>query len=204
MGIAADVPLVPSGRHAVPLRDVAVQVLADHRGVIAGVLQPGGHGRFLEPELAELLEPAPRLLVADDVRVVRVLPAQDRGARRAAERIGDEEVGEGRAALLEQRLGLRHELVHRDVLVVGQDQHDAGLARYDGGRAGRARILAQPDDEGGEHHGSKPRTRAETMASGAPLRATQPRSTAAERGSSATFWLVEDRGTLALASPARM
>jgi hypothetical protein len=100
MGIAADVPLVPTGRHAVPLGDVAIQVLADHRGVITGALQPGGDRRFLEPELAELLKPAPRLLVADDVRVVRVLPAQNRGPRGAAERIGDEEIVEGRAALL--------------------------------------------------------------------------------------------------------
>src|SRR5690606_34549583 len=81
MRVAADVPFVPSGRHAVAFWHVAVQVLADHRGTVAGVLQPGGDRRLLEPEKAELLVSAPRRLVADDVGVVGVLAPENRGAR---------------------------------------------------------------------------------------------------------------------------
>ena len=140
-------PFVPAGRHAVLLRHVAVQILADHRRAVAGGLQPGGERRLLEPEPVERLVAAPGRLVADDVGVVGILAAQDRGARRAAPRIADEVVRERGALILDQRLGLRHEGVRADILVVGQDQDDVvpgGL----GDRLARHRAEAQADGQG--------------------------------------------------------
>ena len=139
MGVAGAVPVAPSGRHAVGLGHVAIDVLTEQRGAVAGGLQPGRDGRVLETAPVQLLEPAVGQLVAQDLRVVGILPAQDRGPRRAAEGIADEEVVEPRALVLHQRLGLRHVGVRGDILVVGQDQHDVGPRRVvgDGLRPGR-------------------------------------------------------------------
>jgi hypothetical protein len=83
-------------------------------------------GRVLEPEVAEGQEPALGRQVAEDQRVVRILAAQDRGAGRAAQRIGREEVLELHPLLFDQRLDPRHLRVDTDVLVVGEDEHDVG------------------------------------------------------------------------------
>ena len=81
----------------------------------------------------------------------------------------------------------------REILVVGQDQHDVRLARYGGGSVGRARALAQADDESDEHRWSKPGARRELMTSCAPLRATQLPPAALSEVPQATFWLATER-----------
>ena len=148
VGVAADVPLVPAGGHAIALRHVPVEVLAEHRGAVARAVQPSRDGRLLETEPAKRLEPAPRRLVAHNVRVVPIPPAQDRGARRTAPRIADEEVLEHRALVLEQGLGLGHEGVSRNVLVIGDNGHDVRSVRVGLCVAGD-QAEAQPEDLGG-------------------------------------------------------
>jgi hypothetical protein len=82
---------------------VVVEVLADERGVVAGVLQPRGEVR----PLVEVLV-AGRAEVLNDPGVMRVLAGEDRRARRAALRSGDERVREGHAVRAEQPLHVRH------------------------------------------------------------------------------------------------
>jgi hypothetical protein len=79
--------------------------------------------------VAEGEEPALGRQVAEDQRVVRILAAQDRGARRAAQRIRREKVFEHRAPILDQRFDLGHIAVDANVLVIGEDEHDVGELR---------------------------------------------------------------------------
>ncbi len=135
---AADaVPLVPAGLRRVDLRLVAVQQLAQKGGAVAGGVQPGRDRRPVQLQRLELGEPARRQVVALDAVIVRVLAAQDGGARGAAERVGHEVVGEHDALVGDQRLGPLHDPVGGEILVVGQDHDDAGARGGRGADGGR-------------------------------------------------------------------
>ena len=96
-------PLVPAGVRAVPVRLVAVEVLAHQRGAIA---QPAG---ARSPRCASARRtcemPSSRLgpRVAQHAGVVRERARQDRRPRAAAERVGDHELAEGHPFALERR-----------------------------------------------------------------------------------------------------
>ena len=160
VGVAAHVPLRPPHGYA---RGglISIQVFAEHRGAVAVGAQPGGDGRGLAAKRAEGLEPAEWRRVAAHTGAVRILSAQGRGARRAAERVRDEVVVEGRALLVQQRLRLRHEGVQLGVLVVGEDEDDIGAVdgrggclrgggRSGGGRCGAFDASARCDREQAE------------------------------------------------------
>ena len=108
-----------------PVR-IAVEVLADERGAIAGSAEPRGDGVLLDPFPERPLEPAVAAAVGPHTGVVRVLPAQRRHARRAAQRVADEVVVEGRAVVADQLPGVRHEAQLRPVEVVGEHEQDVG------------------------------------------------------------------------------
>ena len=154
---AADaIPFVPAGQRFVFPGFITVHQLADQGRVVPAGLQPGRNGGVAEPECRELLVAAGRQIVAFDPVVVRVLPAQDRCPRRAAERVADEIVVEHRALVLDQGLGLRHHPMRQQILVVGKNEHDA--RPRDRRRIGCESILCrnpQPDHDA-EHADVKP------------------------------------------------
>ena len=122
-------------------------------GVVAGLLEPYRErvGR-VERLVAALLV----LVVREHPVVVRVLPGQERRARRAAERKRGEAVRERRALAAELLIGLTHEAHRVRGLVVGHHDDDVGallLALLTGGRRGRADGGGQ--GAGGEHRGGE-------------------------------------------------
>ena len=130
-----DVPLRPSGGHcrtgdggAARALQIAVDVLAHHRRAVPGALESDVERAVLVAVVVERLEAAEGACVGEDARVVRELPGEDRGARRAAQRVGDEVVVERHPVGL-QRLHLRHvrQQVHRQI--VGEHEDDVGMAR---------------------------------------------------------------------------
>ena len=113
-------PLVPSDR-AGPVRAVAVHVLADVRGAVAGVVQPAGQ----RVGLVHAVEPAPVLVVVGrHAVVVRVLARHQARPGGAAQRDGHDGVAEGGPPLRDELLHRRQggHLIRR--LVVGQEEHD--------------------------------------------------------------------------------
>ena len=100
---------------------VAVQVLAHHRGAVAGPLQGDREGVPLFAASMEGLEPA--LEVAVDVGVVGKVAGEDRRARGAAQRVRDEVVGESDALALHGQ-DVRHVSDEIGRQVVRQDEHD--------------------------------------------------------------------------------
>ena len=127
---------------------VAVQVLAEVGGVVAGLLEPDGQ----RVRVVELRVAAARRGVAHDAVVVRVLAGEERRARGAAERVRDEALGEGRPAVAQESPHVRHDPHRLDRLVVGHDHDDvrARLRRrrlrgVGSGRHGRSR----KEDSGG-------------------------------------------------------
>ena len=81
---------------------------------------------FSRPEVEEAVEAAVRRAVRVDLVVVGVLAGQDRRARRAAERQGDEGVGERQplGGDLVAHGGHEVERAEEKVLVVGEDEDD--------------------------------------------------------------------------------
>ena len=152
---AGDVPLVPAGRD-IAGRDVGdgavgevagdlkvtVEVLAHHRGSIAGALERDREGVALLMAAMERLKPTRRAEVAPHVRVVGEIAGEDGGARRATERVGHEVVREGEAVPL-HRHHMRHEPDQVAREVVGQDEHDVGPRRAER-RGGRGRTTNLP------------------------------------------------------------
>ena len=123
------VPVVPArrgrGRHV-----VAVEVLAHHCRAIAGGVQVGGHGRVLVAVRVEGLVAPVGPGVVIDARVVRETPREDRGPRRAAERVGHVVISERRTVTFKgSEVG--HELGRHQVggEVVGEDEHEVGMDR---------------------------------------------------------------------------
>ncbi len=138
------VPLVPAGRDVERVRRVriAVQVLAEEGGSVAGPVEERRDRGRLDVLVVRLFEAAGRQRVPEDPGVVRVLAAEDRRPGRAAERERDHVVRERRAPGHEKLLQVRHVREHPalDVLVIRQDQDDVRRA----GRSDRA-----PLDEDG-------------------------------------------------------
>ena len=122
VGVALGDPPVPPARDmGAACPRVLVQVLADQRGLVARVVEPGGKGvGFVEVDA---------VTVAFDAGVVRVPTGQDRRARRAAERRTEERSREPQPPSLGiedlrlepgHRRGTRGKAVVR--LIVGNDQ----------------------------------------------------------------------------------
>ena len=98
---------------------VAVEVLAHERGLVPRLLEHRRDG----PPVVEGREPE-RVLVAVDVVVVGVLPRQEAGPRRAAQRVRREGVLEGQPPPLQQPSYVRHPAQVVPPHVVGLDhQH---------------------------------------------------------------------------------
>ena len=134
------VPFRPAGRHR-GIVLVVVQILADQRRVVAGVLQPDGEV-VVTVEGLEALEAAVRARVAPHAVVVGVLAGEEGRARRAAERVVDEAVRERRPLVADQRVGAVHHLHRLERLVVGLDHHHVGPGLRGGRRAERRRARA--------------------------------------------------------------
>ena len=127
-GLEGCVPVVDPGRRFELVARVVVvslQVLADPRRPVAGVVHPHGQGVEL------VLQVAVAGGVGEDAVVVRVVARHVLGTRGAAERRGDDVVAEVRALVLEQLERLRHVLGLEvvDVLVIGVDEDHVRLAR---------------------------------------------------------------------------
>ena len=149
------VPLAPAGRHLGGVADpVLVQELADVHGPVARPLEPDRQPvALVEPAVA-----AVRRAVADHAVVVRVLPGEQRRARRAAERVRDEGAFEGGALRGERAPHAAHHAHRLERLVVGHHDHDVGpLGRCRAGArpAGRAptarRRRRAPSPAGAQH-----------------------------------------------------
>ena len=136
-------PVVPSRRHVVGRGAVgiAVEVLAGERGRVPGPVQAGGDGVLLHAGGVGALEAAVVTAVGPHPGVVGVLPAQRRGARRAAQRVAHQVLVEGgprgsRSAPARAGAHLG------EVEVVGEDEEDVGAppaAREARGHRGAAR-----------------------------------------------------------------
>ncbi len=159
-GVVVDLLVV--WRHHVPLRParrlqrlvpVLVQVLADHRRVVTGALQPYGQV-VARVERFEAVEAAGGPEVGPHPVVVRVLPGEEGGTRGAAERVVDETVGEGHPLIADQRVDVLHHPHRLERLVVGLDHQHVGRLR-------RGRRLA---------HGRRMRSRAERQCGRRPQR----------------------------------
>ena len=146
-------PPVPPGWDAVvPVERVAVQVLADQGGRVAGVVEPGGERRAI----VEARVPV-RPEVRDHARVVRVLPREDARAGRAALRCGGVVPVEAHALAGQQALDVAHAAVRVDPFVVGDDHDDVQASRS--GRGGAARVTRDPEREAerrGDHRPQSP------------------------------------------------
>ena len=136
------VPLGPARRDLRrPRAAVAVQVLADVDGVVAGRTQP--RRKRVRVRRRELVVAAGRRRVPHDRVVVAVLARDVGRPRRAAERERREVVREGRPARGEQRVHVGHDPHGLDRLVVGHQHDDVrpGLRLLDlrRGRGGKGR-----------------------------------------------------------------
>jgi hypothetical protein len=103
---------------------VAIEVFAEEGGAVAGVVEPGGHGRVLVAEPVEGREAAILANIVEDPVRVGVLPAQDRGARGAAQRRRDEGVGKRQPLRGEERLHVGHAGNRPGIEIVGDDDDD--------------------------------------------------------------------------------
>jgi hypothetical protein len=114
---------------------VAVEVLADERGAIPGVVQPGGDGRRFVAAVAEGAVSSVWRPVLQNAGVVRVLCPQKRGARRAAHRLRVKR-GEDETPVGQERTQPRQVVDHAGGHVV---DHDEDNVRLRGGRVRRPR-----------------------------------------------------------------
>src|SRR5215210_5202406 len=160
------IPLVPPGRDVGVV--VAVEILPEEGRSVTLLFDPGGHGRVLVAQNAELLEAPQRRLVAQDLVVVGVLATQDGGPAGTAQGVGYERVFEGRALVYEQRLYVGHvpergrvQVAHGQI--VGEDKdHVGGFRRLPllrrllplvrGEAAGDDPGYAQPEQHVESHH----------------------------------------------------
>ena len=147
VAVAGHVPLVPAGRnvrvgHAAArgALEVAVEVLAHHRCAVARLLQGDVEALLLLASSVEDGHTAVGPDVGEHPGVVGKGPGEDRGARRAAQRVRDEVVAKAHALALEG-LDVGHEAQQVKREVVGEDEHDVRMrARWgwsqSGGRVG--------------------------------------------------------------------
>jgi hypothetical protein len=123
IGVDQGAPLGPAGRDLMRVdRPVAVQVLADQGGVIAGLPQPDRE-RVVR---VQPVKPAQRRIVVEHPVVGGVLAGEECRPRGAAQRIAGEAVDEGRAPLPDQPPRQRHHLDRGRRLVVGLDNDHVG------------------------------------------------------------------------------
>ena len=136
-------PPVPPGRHVVvAVQRVAVQVLADERGCVAGVVEPGRERRAL----VEARVPG-RAEVRDDAGVVWVLAREDARPRGTALRRG-RVVPVERHALAGEEPDVPHAPVRVEPLVVGDDHDDVEARRPARRRSSAARVAGDPERQG--------------------------------------------------------
>ena len=119
---------------------VPVEVLADDGGRVAGPPQPDRQ----RLAAAQTVEPAERRADRPHAVIVGVLAGEERRPRGAALRERHERVGEGHAALADQRARPRHRRHVRRRLVVGLDHDHVGRRRRRG-RSGRKGQQEQQD-----------------------------------------------------------
>ncbi len=119
---AADVPFVPPHRGAVPRRLIAVQIFSEHGSLVADALKCHRESVRLITVGVEAAVAAVRFEVTEHSSVMRKLAGEDRRARRAAKRIGDEVIRKGGAVAL-HLLHVRHELqqVQREIVSEHED-----------------------------------------------------------------------------------
>ena len=100
-----DIPFIPAGWNIqwVVLVGIAVEVFTGQQGVITCRLKPDGNGGFFLAEAKEFLPAAIGRIIAENLGVVRVLPAQRGRTRRTTERLRDKIVGERFALIRDQR-----------------------------------------------------------------------------------------------------
>ena len=100
----------------------AVEVLAEERGAVAGVLQP------VRQPIARRQSPVAAVgaRVGPHAVVVGLLPGQQGGPRRAAPRVGGQALVEGSPRPPQQPTGAGHPREVGGGHVVGHDQHDVG------------------------------------------------------------------------------
>jgi len=126
---------VPAGpaRGSYVAGPVAVEELADEARAVAGVAEPRARlvGRV------EGLEPAVDAAVVLDAVVLGVLAGGQLGARRAAQRVRRDGVGELHPLVGEQAARDRHVVEVVVAHVVGEDEDDVGARRLRVGGAGR-------------------------------------------------------------------
>src|SRR3712207_737359 len=141
------VPVVPTRGHAAPV--VVVHVLADQRGLVALLLQPGGGRGFLATQLSKPLGAPQRGPIAQYAVVVGVLAAQGGRPAGAAQGVGHEGVLEGgtpRRQLPDVGVAPPVPVQEVRVEVVCEDQDDV---RAVGGPCGLARKAA-PERQGAD------------------------------------------------------
>ena len=157
VGVGQPVDLVEALLGGQERRAVAEVPLADHAGRVALLLQELGQGLLLRVEPVA----SGGAQRAEDADPLRVAPRQERGSRRAADRLGHVEVREAHALGGEPVQVRRLEALRAvapDVgvaLVIGEDEHDVGRALLLG--AGRRRG-AEGEHEGDEDEMAHPAT----------------------------------------------
>ena len=146
-----DLPVVPARRDGVVDVGVGVgvEVLADERRLVAGVVHP-------DPEVVRrVLEgrEAVRPEVLQESRVMRVLAGEDAGPRRPTEGRRHVRVGEGHPVVGEQLLDVLHDRRPVRALVVAQDQDDVEpLVGGMPARLGRRRTDRAEDEQQRPRH----------------------------------------------------
>ena len=120
--------LLTAGRHVGVLGAgrVGVDVFAHQRGAVAGGVQGRADRGVLQTILQEDPVAAVRLGVGVDVMVVGVFAGEDRRARWAAEREGDEVVAEGDPLARDQAPHVGHvgQGIELQVLIIGEQEDD--------------------------------------------------------------------------------
>ena len=148
--VRARAPLRPALRHQ-RAEHVAVQVPADHCGVVTRVAQPDGEVvRSVPVHGLEAAEAAVWRLVIEHTVVVHVLPGQEGGARGAAERVVDEALPKRHPPAPDQRLDVAHDPHRLERLVVGLDHHNV-RPRLRGLAEGRRRCPRSGDRQCAGH-----------------------------------------------------
>ena len=121
-------PDIPARRHVGPVVaiGVPVQVLAEQRRLVTGVVEERRHGDGFVSGAEERGEPGIVARVAQHAMIVGVLAAQDGGAGGATERRRGEEPRKGRALLYEEATDCRHVRDRGGIEVVDHDDDEVG------------------------------------------------------------------------------
>ena len=149
------VPLRPAGWDYGGVVAVAVQILADHGGVVARVLKPDGQVVAFVPACSKTGIAAIRPAIGEDAVVVRVLAGEEGGPGGTAEREVDEAVAEPRPLVADHRVDVAHDPHRFDRLIVGLDHEHVGPGlRREAARARRG--VGQAETEHGRDREQRP------------------------------------------------